>query len=311
MRQAEVANKLKKQAFIKGVKKSWPFYLMVAPTLVYIIIFCYGPMYGLQIAFKDYRSTKGIWGSEWVGLKHFINFVQFPNFWKYMWNTLRINLISLATFPCSIIFALMLNEVENVKFKKTVQMITYMPHFLTEVVLCALVILFLNSSYGPIGKVISMITGSSSGLMSSATAFPYIYVLSGLWQSLGWGSILYISALAGIPAEEVEAARIDGASRLQIVRYVYIPGIMSTVIICFIMRLGSLLGVGYTKVLLLQNDLNLATSTVIGTYTYEIGLIAGQFSYSAAIGLFNNLVNVVLLLVTNWICKKSTDTSLF
>lgn len=306
-----MTKKLKRKALIKKLKKSWPFYLMVMPTLIYIIIFCYGPMYGLQIAFKDYRSVKGIWDSEWVGLKHFVNFIQFPNFWKYLWNTLRINLISLATFPCSIIFALMLNEVKNAKFKKTVQMITYMPHFLTEVVLCSMVILFLNSSYGPLGKAISVITGSSRGLMTSAVAFPYIYVLSGLWQELGWGSILYISALAGISAEEVEAARIDGATRLQIVRYVYIPGIMPTIIICLIMRLGSLLGVGYTKVLLLQNDLNLETSTVLGTYTYEIGLVAGQFSYSTAIGLFNNLVNIILLLITNWICKKTTDTSLF
>lgn len=311
MSQVQISKTAKRKALIKGIKRSWPFYLMVLPTLVHILIFSYGPMYGLQIAFKDYRTTKGIWGSEWVGLKYFIKFIEFPNFWKYLWNTLRINLISLELFPCSIIFALMLNEVKNAKFKKAVQMITYMPHFLTEVVLCSLVVLFLDGSYGPIGSVLSAIKGTHTNLMGSAAAFPYIYVFSGLWQGLGWGSILYISALAGISSEEVEAARIDGASRLQTVRYVYIPGIMPTIIICLIMNLGSLLGVGYTKVLLLQNDMNLATSTVIGTYTYEIGLLGGQFSYSTAIGLFNNLVNIVLLLATNAICRKFSETSLF
>ena len=310
MSQVQLAKAKKRKDLIKRLKRCWPFYLMLLPTLIYIIIFDYGPMYGLQIAFKQYRTTKGIWGSDWVGLKYFKQFIAFPNFWKYMWNTLRINLISLATFPCSIIFALMLNEIKNAKMKKTIQMITYMPHFLTEVVVCALVILFLDRSYGPIGVIFSAF-GYNKSLMASDAAFPYIYVLSGLWQGLGWGSILYISALAGISSEEVEAARIDGASRLQVVRYVYIPGIMPTIIICFIMRLGSLLGVGYTKVLLLQNDMNLETSTVIGTYTYEIGLLGGQFSYSTAIGLFNNLVNIALLLITNWICGRATETSLF
>lgn len=205
----------------------------------------------------------------------------------------------------------MLNEVRNEKFKKVVQMVTYIPHFLTEVVVCALVILFLDRNFGPIMAVVDLLGGERTNLMTSASAFPYIYVLSDLWQGLGWSTILYMSALSAVSSEEVEAAKIDGANRLQVVQHVYLPGIMPTIVINFIMRMGSLLGVGYSKILLLQNDLNLDTSTVLATYTYEIGPVGGQYSYSAAIGLFNNLVNIALLLVTNRIARSVTETSLF
>jgi len=295
----------------KRLKESWPFYLFLLPALIYLIIFQYGPMYGVQIAFKNYRASKGIWGSDWVGLKHFIRFFQYPNCWKLIWNTLRINLLSLATFPCSIILALFLNEVRSLRFKKTVQMVTYMPHFLTEVVVCSLVILFLDRTTGPINNLVALFGGERQAFMGQPGAFPFIYVLSGLWQSLGWGTILYTSALSSISSEEVEAARIDGASRFQIMRYINIPGIMPTIVITLIMRMGSLFGVGYTKILLLQNNLNLDTSSVISTYTYEIGLLGGQFSYSAAIGLFNNVVNIILLLLVNKIASKVSETSLF
>ena len=228
-----------------------------------------------------------------------------------IWNTLRINLLSLATFPCSVILALFLNEVRQLRFKKTIQMITYMPHFLTEVVVCSLVILFLDRTVGPINNLVEALGGERQNFMGVPTAFPFIYVMSGLWQSLGWGTILYTSALASISAETVEAAKIDGASRFQVMWHVNIPGILPTIIITLIMRMGSLFGVGYTKVLLLQNDLNLDTSSVISTYTYEIGLLGGQFSYSAAIGLFNNIVNIILLLIVNKISAKVSETSLF
>jgi len=296
---------------IKLLKESWPFYILIAPALIYILIFSYGPMYGLQIAFKDYRASKGIWGSDWAGLKHFIRFVTFPNFGKYMWNTMRINLIDLIFWPCGIIFALLLNEIRNQKFKKMVQMITYIPHFLTEVVVCALVILFLDRTTGPIMALVEFLGGEPASLMSEPKAFPWIYVLSGVWQGLGWSTILYISALSAVSSEQVEAAEIDGASRFQVMRHVYIPGIMPTIVITLIMKMGSILGVGYTKVLLLQNDLNLDTSTVLGTYTYQVGLRGGQYSYSSAIGLFNNLINIALLLISNFVAKKVSDTSLF
>ncbi len=311
MEKIKKKSKYPKGYFLKRLRESWPFYLFILPALIYLIIFQYGPMYGVQIAFKDYRTSKGIWGSEWVGLKHFIHFFQYPNCGKLIWNTLRINLLSILTFPCSVILALFLNEVSQLRFKKAVQMVTYMPHFLTEVVVCSLVILFLDRTTGPINNLITILGGERQAFMGMPEAFPLIYVLSGLWQSLGWGTILYTSALSSISSEEVEAARIDGASRFQVMWYINIPGILPTIIITLIMRMGSLFGVGYTKVLLLQNDLNLDTSTVISTYTYEIGLLGGQFSYSSAIGLFNNLVNIVLLLTVNKIAAKVSETSLF
>ena len=302
----------RKKGYIgKRLKESWQWYLLLLPGLIYLIIFEYGPMYGVQIAFKNYRASKGIWGSDWVGFKHFIRFFQYPNFWKMIQNTLSITLLSLATFPCAIIFALFLNEVKQVRLKKSIQMITYMPHFLSEVVVCSLVILFLNRTSGPINNLIAFFGGERVDYMGIANAFPVIYVLSGLWQGLGWSSILYISALASVSQEEIEAARIDGASRLQTVWHINIPAILPTIVITLLMKMGNVMSVGYTKILLLQNELNLEKSSVISTYTYEIGLIGGQYSYSSAIGLFNNLVNITILLIANKLAKKLTDTGLF
>lgn len=301
----------KKGYIRKRLKESWQWYLLLLPGLIYLIIFSYGPMYGLQIAFKDYRAKLGIWDSEWVGLKHFIRFFNYPNFWKMIKNTLSITLYSLATFPIPVIFALFLNEIRQQKLKKAVQMITYMPHFLSEVVVCSLVILFLDRTTGPINNLIEFLGGTRLSFMGMPEAFTTIFVFSGLWQNLGWNSILYISALASISMELVEAARIDGASRLQIMRHINLPGILPTVVITFIMRCGSLLSVGFSKIFLLQNDLNLEKSRVISTYVYEIGLVGGQYSYSSAIGLFNNIVNIITLIIVNKIATKLSGTGLF
>ena len=300
----------KKGYVLKRLKESWQWYLLLLPGLVYLIIFLYGPMYGVQIAFLNYRPKLGYSGSEFVGFKHFLRFFKYPLFWKMIKNTLSITLLSLSTFPAAIIFALLLNEVRQAKLKKGIQMITYMPHFLSEVVVCSLVILFLDRTAGPINHVIALLGGERTNLLGQPEAFPGIYVLSGLWQNLGWNSILYISALSSIPQEQVEAAKIDGASRLQVLWYVNLPGILPTVIITFLLQVGSLMNLGYTKILLLQNDLNLEVSTVISTYTYEIGLLGGQYSYSSAIGLFNNIVNITVLLIANYISKKVSETSL-
>ena len=301
----------KKGYLQKRLKESWQWYLLLLPGLIYLIIFSYGPMYGVQIAFKDFRASRGIWGSEWVGFKHFKRFFEYPYFWKMIRNTLSITLYSLATFPIPIIFALFLNEVKHGKLKKTVQMVTYMPHFLSEVVVCSLVILFLDRNSGPINNLIAFLGGERKGFMGIPEAFSSIYVLSGLWQGLGWNSILYISALAAVSMEEVEAARIDGASRLQIMWHINLPGIFPTVAITLLMRVGNLMSVGYSKILLLQNDLNLDVSNVISTSTYEIGLVGGQYSYSSAIGLFNNLVNITILFIVNKITKKLSGIGLF
>lgn len=295
----------------KRLGESWQWYVLLLPAFIYIAIFNYAPIYGLQIAFRNYRPSKGIMGSPWVGLKHFIRFVTYPEFVELFSNTLSITLYSLCTFPCAIIFALMLNEMRNVKLKRTAQMLTYAPHFLSEVVVCSLVMMMLDRSNGPINNIIAALGGERLHFMANPDYFPSIYVWSGVWQNLGWSSILYISALASISPELIEAARIDGANRLQIIRHVNIPGIMPTIAITFIMSTGNLLSVGYSKIFLLQNDLNLDASQVISTYVYEIGLLQAQYSYSAAIGLFNNVANIIVLLLANRIVKSVTETGLF
>lgn len=296
---------------LKRVRQSWQWWLLLLPAFVYVCIFEYGPMYGVQIAFRDYRPGAGITGSEWLGLEHFVRFINQPNFLSMIRNTLSITLYSLCTFPCAVIFALMLNEVMNLKLKKSMQMITYAPHFMSEVVVCSLVLMMLDRAYGPINNIIEFLGGTRIPFMTIPKHFADIYVWSGVWQNLGWNSILYISALASISPELIEAARIDGANRFQIIRHVNIPGILPTIAITFIMRTGGLLSVGYSKIFLLQNDLNLEASQVISTYVYNIGLIDGRFSYSSAIGLFNNIANILVLLMANKIVKRVTDTGLF
>lgn len=295
----------------KRLKESWQWYVLLLPAVVYVAIFHYGPMYGLQIAFRDYRPRRGITGSEWVGLKHFVRFITYPDFWKMIRNTLSITLYSLATFPCAILFALMLNEVSQLRLKKSMQMITYAPHFLSEVVVCSLVMMLLDRSNGPINALVTVLGGERVAYLTVPGYFPSIYVWMDVWQNLGWNSILYLSALSSISPEQVEAARIDGANRLQIIRHVNIPGILPTIAITFIMRTGGLLSVGYTKIFLLHNDLNLDASQVISTYVYNIGLLGGQYSYSTAINLFNNVANILVLLLANRIVKVTTETGLF
>lgn len=294
----------------KKLKKYWQLYLLILPALVWLIIFSYGPMYGIIIAFKDFKPKLGYLGSEWVGLKHFIRFFKYPDFWKMIRNTLSISLYTLATFPCSVILALMINELRHPLYKKTVQMITYAPYFLSNVVLCSLVIMFAGRE-GVFGRLYGYFTGTNQDLLTIPKYFSSIYVWSGVWQTIGWGTIIYIAALANVPPELVESAKIDGAGRLQIIRHINIPSILPTITIMFIMSTGSILSVGFEKIFLLQNDLNIDASRVLATYSYEIGLLGGQFSYSTAIGLFNNLVNIIVLLISNKICKKLSGTGLW
>ncbi|GHU66443.1 sugar ABC transporter permease [Clostridia bacterium] len=268
-------------------------------------------MYGVQIAFKNFKPSLGIWASPWIGLSHFIRFVTYPDFIRMMRNTLSITLYSLATFPCAIILALLFNEVKNPGYKKTVQMATYAPHFLSTVVLCSLVIM-LTGSTGPINSLRTALGATTpTNLLTMPSYFSTIYVWSGVWQNIGWGSIIYIAALAGVSPELIEAARIDGAGRLRIIWHVNIPGILPTIIITLIMSIGTLLTVGFEKIYLLQNSLNLDTSRVISTYTYEIGIIGGQFSYSAAIGLFNNIVNIAMIFIANIVSRRVSDVGLW
>jgi len=268
-------------------------------------------MYGAQIAFRAYSTRKGIWGSEWVGLKHFLRFFKYPKFDDLMLNDLRLGLYSLATFPLSIIFALMLNEVKYVKFKKTIQMVSYIPYFLSTVVVCAMVKLFFDGKTGIVNTIITTLGGKGQDFLAIPEYFADIYVWSGVWKGLGFSAIIYVAALAGVPQELMEAARIDGANRFQVIWHINIPSIMPTIVIQLIFRTGGILSNSFDKILLLQNSLNLSVSEVVSTYTYEIGIIGGFFSYSSAIGLFSNILNVVILLIVNTVAKKVSDIGIW
>lgn len=295
----------------RRLRDHWQLYLLLLPAFAYILIFCYGPMYGVQIAFKNYRTSLGIWSSPWVGLEHLYRFINYPDFWKIIRNTLVISLYSLATFPCSIVLALLINEIERAAFKRTVQMITYAPHFISTVVVCSMILLFLNRSTGMVNNLIVFLGLERVSFMTIPKWFPTIYVWSGVWQGVGWGTIIYLAALSGVSPEHIEAARVDGASRLQIIRHVNLPAIAPTIITMLILSCGGILSVGFEKIYLLQNPLNLDASQVISTYVYQVGLQGGQFSYSSAIGLFNTLVNIVILIMINQIVKRATGVSIW
>jgi len=305
-----IGTSTKFRKLLKQINRCKILYLMIIPSIITVFIFHYIPIYGVQIAFKDYRTSLGIWESEWVGLKHFINFINYPYFKKIIWNTFWISLVSLSTFPASIIFALMLNEMKNLKLKKVCQMITYAPYFVSTVVVCSMTILFLNRQ-GLINIIIGLFGGETTDLMSVPSAFAPIYAITGLWQGLGWGTIIYLAALSGVSLELIEAAKIDGANRMQVIWHVNLPHLKPTIITLLILNMGSLLGVGFEKTFLLQNALNMDASNVISTYTYEIGLKSQQFSYSTAIGLFNSLVNIIMIVIANTISNKVAKTGLW
>ena len=298
------------QRQLRRVLSSWQLYVMLVPTLAYLFLFNYMPIYGVQIAFRDFRGSRGIWGSQWVGLKHFIRFINYPNFWPILRNTLVISLYSLATFPCSVILALLFNEIDNRFFKRTVQMVTYAPHFISTVVVCSMLTLFLNRS-GLINNLLAAVGVPRTDYLTYPEYFASIYVWSGVWQSVGFGTVIYMSALSSVPGELIEAARIDGATRMRIVWHINIPTILPTIVTMLILRCGSILGVGFEKVFLLQNSLNLDASQVISTYVYDLGIQRAQYSYSSAIGLLNTVVNVILLMIVNKISRKVTQVGLW
>ena len=289
-------------------------YLMLALPLLYLIIFSYVPMAGLQIAFKDYTFKGGIWGSEWVGFKHFKKFFSDRNFSTILINTLRVSVYSLAvnTF-IPIILALSLNCLKHNKLKKLVQTLTYLPHFISVVVLIGMMTQMLNPIVGVYGNIVQAITGERAvDILGIPSAFPHLYVWSGAWQNAGFNSIIYIAALAGSDQSLHEAAQIDGASRLQRVRYIDIPTIIPTAVILLILNAGKVMTVGFEKVFLLQNSLNASYSEVISTYVYKQAFGSGSnFSYSTAIGMFNSVINLLMIVVVNKISKKGTDSSLW
>jgi putative aldouronate transport system permease protein len=313
----EIANPRKSNA--DSMNRTWKriwlnyeLYLFIVPALAYFIIFHYWPMYGVQIAFKDYTAILGIEGSPWVGLKHFIRFVNAPSFWTIVSNTFGISIYSLLVgFPAPILLALLLNEIGNKRFRRWVQTVTYAPHFISTVVMVSMIIILLNPSYGLANKLVGLLGAGPFEFMTTKEWFKSIYVFSDIWQGAGWSSIIYLAALAGIDPEQHEAAMIDGASRMQRLRHINIPGIMPTIVIMFILASGGLMSVGFEKVFLMQNPLNMEASEVISTYVYKVGLLQIQYSFSAAVGLFNSAINFILLLTVNAIVKRLGETSLW
>ena len=294
----------------KNLKRCGGLYLLVLAPIITVFIFHYIPIAGVQMAFRDYSTRLGMWDSPWAGLKYFKKFIEYPYFGQIMWNTIRISLYSLATFPFPVLFALMLNELKNLKFKKTVQTLTYAPHFVSTVVTCSMVLLFLKRD-GLINVIITAFGGEASDIISDPGLFALICAVSALWQGLGWGTIIYMAALSGISSELIEAAKIDGAGRLRIIWHVNLPHLKPTIITLFIMNLGKMMSVGFEKIFLLQNDLNLEASSIVSTFVYEMGIVNGNYSYSAAIGLFNNIINVILVVSANMISKKLAKVSLW
>ncbi len=299
----------------REVSRNYVLYLLSLVPFAILIIFKYIPMYGIQIAFRDYKVVRGISGSKWVGLKYIYKFFNSPLAMTYIWNTLAISLYELLTFPLSLILALLLTYIPSNRFRKTVQMVSYAPHFISTVVMCGMITQFLDVRSGMINKVLEVFGIKARSWMTYTSAFRHIYVWSGEWQGLGYGSIIYIAALAGVSSELHEAAIVDGANILQRIWHVDIPSVLPTFCVLLILKCGSIMSVGFEKVLLLQNNLNKNVSEIISTYTYNIGLNSSgampQYSYGSAIGLFTSFVNMILLFIVNTITRKLSGSGLW
>ena len=307
---------LTKNGLKKKYGRYWQLYLFLLIPVLYIVIFSYIPMIGAQIAFRKFNFLGGIWYSPWAGFDNFIRFFNSYMFKRVIGNTLRISFYEIiAGFPIPIIFALCLNTIERLRFKKFVQTVTYMPHFISVVVIVGMLMQVFHPLNGIYGIIIKAFSGNQAAdLFGSPDAFPHLYVWSGIWQSFGWSSIIYMAALTSVPEELYEAARIDGASRFKMVLHVDLPALAPTIVILLILRVGSIMSLGFEKAWLMQNNLNLRTSELISTFVYKQGLAAGgptDFSYAAAIGIFNSVVNLALLIMVNRIARKLSDTSLW
>jgi putative aldouronate transport system permease protein len=301
--------------FTKGVVKDFKLnkelYIMIIPVIVFYIIFHYKPMAGIVIAFKNFKPSRGLWDSPWIGFKHFYDFFSSVYFWRILKNTIVINLTDLLWgFPAPIILALLINELKNKYFKSTVQTITYLPHFISLVVVCGMIKDFTSDS-GIISYIITLFGGESKNLLQHPQYFVPVFVVSGIWQHIGWGTIVYLAALTGISQELYEAAEVDGANKWRQTISITIPGIAPTIIILLILRIGQLLSVGFEKIILLYNPAIYETADVISSFVYRKGLLESNFSYSAAVGLFNSLINFVLLISSNKLSKKFNETSLW
>ncbi|QUI22136.1 sugar ABC transporter permease [Vallitalea pronyensis] len=313
---ALLKTRLLNQRKLNSIKKDWQLYLLVALPVIYIIVFKLVPLYGVQIALKDYVARIGITGSEWANplFKHFINFFNDYNFWRVIRNTLTISVYGLvAGFPLPILFALSLNYLGNKKIKKTIQMLTYAPHFISTVVIVGMLMQFFQTRTGMVNQLFTYLGMEEIDFFGTAGTFPHMYVWSQIWQNLGFSSIIYIATLTGIDPALHEAAIMDGANKLQRMWHIDLPGIMPTAIVLLTLNLGKILNVGFEKVLLMQNPINIKLSEIITTYVYKVGLASAipQFSYSTAIGIFKSVIGLILILTFNKLSKKISESSLF
>lgn len=304
---------VRKMTFRQKVTKHWQFYLIVALPMLYFIVFKYVPMYGILLAFKRYRVSQGIWGSPWVGLYQFKKFFSNPSSFRIMWNTFSLSIYALvASIPLAVIMAIALNEAKSAKWKKSVQMITYAPYFISTVVMVAILMQFLDPALGIFNTIRGMLGMESINFMGDPAKFKHIYVWSALWQNTGYNAIIYLAALTGINPELYEAAKVDGVNKWQKIRHVDIPCIRTTIVIMFIMNMGYVMSLGFEKAFLMQNALNLETSEIMSTYVYKMGLINSDFSYSTAIDFINSIINICLILIFNKLAKlKDKDGGLW
>ena len=297
---------------LKNMKKNWILYVMIAPVVVYYIVFAYTPMYGILLAFKNYKVKQGIMGSPWVGLDHFRRFFSAYNFKQLIGNTVGISVYSLIIgFPIPIVFALMLNYLTHNRLKKVVQMVSYAPYFISTVVICGMITIFMAPDTGILNVIRGFFGLESVNFLAKPEWFKSIYVWTGVWQGMGWSSIIYISALAGVDYEMHEAAIVDGATKIQRMIHVDLPSIKPTILMLLILQMGSIMNVGFEKVYLMQNSANLAVSEVLSTYTYKMGLINLDYGYSSAVGLFNSVINTFFIVLVNFICRRASETSLW
>lgn len=303
---------LQKSAAMRSFRRYWQLYLIMSPALLYFIIFKYIPMANAVLAFKEYNIVLGIWGSPWVGFKYFDMFFNNPVFWTLIKNTLGLSFYSLLVgFPIPILLAVFLNEIKDGIFKRTVQLVTYAPYFISTVIMVSMLMLMLALKLGVVNIALSTLGLKQINFFGTTALFPSLYVWSGVWQFTGYSAIVYLAALAGVDPQLYEAARVDGASRIQRILNVDLPGIMPVAVILLVLNVGNLLGVGFEKVYLMQNPLNLGTSEVIATYVYKVGLLNSNFSFATAVGLFNSVVNMILLILVNAFAKRVSETSLW
>jgi len=293
--------------------RDYQLWIMVLPAVASVFIFSYIPMYGIQLAFREFDFQKGLTGGTWVGLKYILQFINNSSFFRIIWNTFRVSGLSiLLGFPAPILMALLFNQVKNARIKKTLQTSVYIPNFISTVVMVAMINLFLSPSSGIIDNMLKGLglMGQETNLLGEPSAFSMIYVLSGIWQCCGWSSIIYLAALSNVDVQLYDAAKIDGASRWRIMWHIDFVSLIPIIVMLTILTMGGILGVGFEKVFLMQSATNVQVSEVISTYTYKIGISGSRFSYGAAIGFFNTVINFAFLLIANTIAKKTTDFSI-